>query len=76
MPSPQLSTPRPPGRPPHPGRWAPLTQAAAHRGTSTKTIQRWIEKGYLPAWRPSPQRVWVDLDILDRTPDPKPGRPW
>lgn len=47
----------------------PLTEAAASRGVSTRTVRRWIAAGLLPAYRVGPRLVRIDpadLDRLDR----------
>lgn len=46
-------------------KFAPLNEAAAHVGCSTKTLRRRIADGTLTGYRFGPRVLRVDLDELD-----------
>jgi excisionase family DNA binding protein len=48
-------------------RWGSVKVAAERASVCTATIERWIAKGRLTAYRPPPgRRILIDLDELDR----------
>ena len=55
-------------------RWGPISQAAIEWNRPASTVRRWAERGLIPSRKPG--RNWdVDLDALERTPEPaRPSR--
>jgi hypothetical protein len=55
-------------------RWGAISQAAVEWNKPASTVRRWAERGLIPGRKPG--RNWVvDLDALERTPEPaRPSR--